>query len=53
MTENVPAKSFAACATWSRRVELPWELLDLNDVVTRATRLVNPDATGTRLSNKR
>jgi two-component system, LuxR family, sensor kinase FixL len=27
-----------------KKGQLPWELLDLNDVVTKATRLANPDA---------
>ena len=27
-----------------KKGELPWELLDLNDVVTKATRLIKPDA---------
>jgi two-component system sensor kinase FixL len=26
-----------------KKGELPWELLDLNDVVTKATRLIKPD----------
>jgi two-component system, LuxR family, sensor kinase FixL len=27
-----------------KKGQLPWELLDLNDIVTKATRLANPDA---------
>jgi FixJ family two-component response regulator len=43
MTENVPAKSSAVCATWVKKGQLAWELL-VNEVVTKATRLANPDA---------
>ena len=35
-----------------KKGELTWELLDMNDVVSRATRLANPDATGARLPSE-